>query len=92
MQAGKNVVLFEAFEDFGNAPEFVVDGIAGFELIENGLVRVFATRTYRGKKELAYTAVLSLTCLSKIAMTCMEVTSATKASTLAFATVSLLAS
>lgn len=64
--AENGLVVLEPFEDFGNLPEFVAESISAYEILDGGRIRLFCTRLYRGRLELAYTVVMSVIGFEKL--------------------------
>lgn len=69
----KNEIVGEDFEDYGNAPEYVINRFCAYELIEGNLVRLFLCKQTRGKMVLEYTAVVPHIALADMGRLCLKI-------------------
>lgn len=66
-------IVGDSFEDYGNAPEYVINRFAAYELVEGDLVRLYLCKQKGGKLVLEYTAVVPHIALAGMGRLCLEI-------------------
>lgn len=70
-------IVGECFEDYGNAPECVVDRIPAYEVLDSGLIRIFVCKTFAGRLVLDHTDVMTKGMMIALATRLLEIANAT---------------
>lgn len=67
------IVVGDAFEDYGNTPEFTVGECRAYEILSGGRVRLYLTEERGAAHVLLYTAVVPISAMTCMGHKCMEI-------------------
>lgn len=70
------MIIGETFEDYGGAPDCVIDRIPAYEVLDGGLIRIFVCKTIGGKVVLDHTDVMTKAMLIAIGVRLLEIADA----------------
>jgi hypothetical protein len=69
-------LIGEAFDDYGNTRECVIDRIPAYEILDSGLIRIFVCKTVAGRLVLDHTDIMTRGMMISIGSRLLEIADA----------------